>query len=292
MISSFLAKSLIKPTRQPVVKNPKDYGMDYKNIEYKTADGVLIKGWLIPGKSDKLIIMTHPMPFTRYGFSVKHQGFFKITKREVELLNTVKNLNNAGYNILTIDLRNHGESGAANSGFCGIGLLEYEDVIGVMDYVAARDDLKNKLIGFVSLCTGANATIIAMSKASGKFKNVKCMIAVQPVSADVFSKCILKAKYPMFLPMYNGINKKVKKYTGYYLEDLSPKNYIKDLKVPIMYVQVEHDPWSNKENIEGFFNNTKTEKKLLWIEGEERFDGYNYFGKKPEEMTNFLKKYL
>lgn len=292
MISNFLAKSLVQPKRQPTKKKPSDYGMDYEDIEFKSLDGVKLKGWLIRGNSEKLIILTHPMVFTKYGFSVEDQGNFKITKLEVEFLNTIKRLNDEGYNCLIFDFRNHGESGTGNEGFSAIGLFEWQDVVGVLDYILQRDDLSSKEVGFVSHCMGANSTIIAISKANDKFKNVKCIVAVQPVSGDVFTKCFIKDKYPLFWLFYNGINKNIKKFTGYNLEDMSPRNYFKDVNKPILFVQVEKDPWTQKQDIESFYNSINAEKEILWIEGEERFSGYNYFGNHPEDMIAFLKKYM
>lgn len=292
MISSFLAQSLLKPKRHPLKKNPNDYGMDYEDIQFQSLDGVQLKGWFIPGDNGKLIIMTNPMPFSRYGFSANSQGMFKITKLEVELVNTVKQLHLAGYDVIIIDLRNHGESGRANDGFCTIGLNEWQDVAGLMKFIASRDDLKSKPIGFMSLCTGANATIIAMSKAKELFTNVKCLFALQPVSANVFTRRILKALYPLFVPFYNGINQSVKKSTGFTLEEMSPRTYVKDIRVPVFYAQTANDPWSVKEDIEGFFNETVPEKSLLWLEGKERFDGYNYFGAHPDKMLDFFGKYV
>jgi hypothetical protein len=292
MISEYLARSLLMPRCHPIKKTPGDYGMEYEDISFQSVDGVDLKGWYIPGSSEKLIVMTNPMPFSRYGFSVDSQGVFKITRLEVELLNTVKQLNGAGYDVIIIDLRNHGESDSANGGFCTVGMNEWQDVAGVMRYIASQEDLKSKPVGFMSLCTGANATIIAMSKAGELFENVKCLFAVQPVSANVFSKKILEDQFPLFKGFYNGINKKVKKHTGLFLEEMSPCKYVKDIRVPVIYAQTENDKWYDREDVLRFFHDTPVEKSFLWLTGNERFDGYNYFGSHPQEMLAFFQKHL
>jgi hypothetical protein len=53
---------------------------------------------------------------------------------EVNFLPEYKALQDAGYNILCYDIRNHGLSGSGNGGTVGIGLLEYRDVIGLVRY--------------------------------------------------------------------------------------------------------------------------------------------------------------
>ncbi len=65
MIAKMLAKSLVFPRRQPLVKHPGDYGMDYHDVAFESPDGLTIRGWHIPAEGDRLIVVTHPMPFTR-----------------------------------------------------------------------------------------------------------------------------------------------------------------------------------------------------------------------------------
>jgi pimeloyl-ACP methyl ester carboxylesterase len=292
MLARFLANSLIRPKRQPVVKNPGDYGMKYDNIEFMAPDGIRLKGWLIAGSSAKLIIVTHPMTFTKYGFSVAHQGFFKVTKLEVEFLHTIKHMNQHGYNVLAFDFRNHGESDRANNGYSAVGLFEWQDVVGALDFVSSQAALKEMPVGFLSHCMGANSTIIALSKAKAKFQKVRCLLAVQPISADVFTQCIIQVKYPLFAPFYPGINRCARKFTGYSLEEMSPREAVKNIEIPTLYAQVEQDPWTRKSDIESFYRQTPGEKKLLWLKGQERFDGYNYFGEHPEAMLQFFETYL
>lgn len=86
-----------------------------------------------------------------------------------------------------LDFRNHGESGAdLDRGIAGVGLKEYRDVVAAKEYIKGRDELRNMSVGFVSFCMGANSTIIAMSKEPDTFKNVKCLLAIQPISFEVF----------------------------------------------------------------------------------------------------------
>jgi pimeloyl-ACP methyl ester carboxylesterase len=287
-----MTKSLIYPRRQPLVKNPVDYGMDYQDVEFQSPDSVLIKAWLIPGGADRIAIVTHPMPFTRYGFSVKHQGFFKVTKKEVELLKTARVLHDAGYDVLTFDFRNHGESGEGNEGVCGVGLNEWPDVIGALDYIAAHPQLNQKKIAFVSHCMGANATIMAMSRKRDKFHQVKCLVAIQPVSMDVLVPCLMEDKYGMFSSRVPAIDRRIEKVSGYSLKEMSPRDAVRDIMVPVLFVQVKADPWTVPDDVQGFFADSPDPKTLLWIEGEERFDGYDYFGDHPEELIGFLNQHM
>lgn len=293
MLYKFLAKALIQPNRRPLVKNPSDYGMEYQDIDFKSKDSTNLKAWYIPGTSDKLIIMTHPMPFNRYGFHTKGQGLLKVSNVEVELLKTAKQLNQAGYSVFTFDFRNHGESDTANEGICGVGYYEWQDVVGAVNYILASPKLKNKKIGFASHCMGANATLIALGKEPELFADTKAVVAVQPVSMHTFVPHYLKDKMPLLKNKTSQINEKIKEMAGFGLEDMSPAPYIKNIKIPILYVQVQNDAWTDPSDVQSFYDLTTAPKEIFWINGDlERFDGYNYFSNHPDKMLEFLNKYM
>ena len=150
-------------------------------------------------------------------------------------------------------------------------------------------------VGFVSFCTGANSTIIAMSKEPNKFRNVKCLVAVQPISMEVFVRTYLMRRFTslgakLLFPL---IKMFVNMQSKYRLEDMSPAKFAKDIKVPTLYVQTRNDPWTEPSDILGFYKNTSEPKELYYLEGlSHRFQGYQYFGEHPEKMLEWLKKYL
>ena len=292
--AGIFAKSLVYANRQPIIKSPIDYGLEYKTIELKTTDELKLKGWLIPGEKNSIAIMVHPMNFTKYGYSIKNQGQFKITDIEVEFMNTAKSLHNAGHNVLTFDLRNHGESDDSPDRIFTLGVREYNDVIASLDYIHTSPNLKDMEIFFVSFCTGANATIIAMNKEPDKFKNVKCIVAIQPISMDVFVTNFMDDKYPIFNGMIPKIEKKCIEYGGLKFNQMSPLDYTNNIFLPTFYLQVEADKWTDVNYVKEMYENTPQPKEILFIEGEDlhRFDMYNYFGEKPEILLNYIDKYV
>jgi pimeloyl-ACP methyl ester carboxylesterase len=292
----FLSRTVIYLDRQPVPKTPKDYGMDFQNIEFKAADGVNIKGWLIPAKSNKLVVITHVGGLTKYGSTKQFSSFSKLYNEEIEFLKIARHLHNEDYGVLLFDFRNHGESDPSpNGGKAGIGLEEYHDIVAAMDYIQRNESLKDKEVGFVSFCMGANSTIIAMSKQPDSFVNVKCLVAVQPISMEVFVHSYLRSRMTLFgaTLLFPLIKLFVNLQSKYRLQDMSPARFVRDLKVPTLYVQTRNDPWTEPSDIRGFYENTPTEKEFFWIEGKtHRFQGYQYFGEHPEKMLEWLKKWM
>jgi hypothetical protein len=142
---------------------------------------------------------------------------------------------------------------------------------------------------------GANSTIIAMSKQPDAFRNVKCMVAVQPISMEVFVRTYAKKRFTsaggrlLFLIIKRFVNWQSK----YRLHDMSPRDYVKDIRVPTLYVQVRNDPWTELSDITGFYENTRSEKEFFWLEGfTHRFQGYQYFGDHPEKMLDWLNRWM
>ena len=94
---------------------------------------------------------------------------------EVDFLPELKHLHEAGYTILTYDLRNCGLSGQGNGGFSGLGLLEARDVVGSVRYARSREDLAGMKLGLFSRCMGGNSTIIAMDLWPEEFEDVQAL---------------------------------------------------------------------------------------------------------------------
>jgi alpha/beta superfamily hydrolase len=283
------SNTVVRGRRQPIVRTPKAYGMDYEDVEFPAADGLCIKGWFIPaaGENRRTIILTHPMPFNRHGFLTRNQGFPPLARTDVDLLKTAQVLHQEGYPLLLLDFRNHGESEA---GMSGVGLEEYRDILGALAYLRQRPDLQNPQIGFVSFCMGANATIVALSKAKDQAENLQFLVAIQPVSAEVFIRSYLRAVYtPLSLVLVPILDWVVQRRGGHPLREMTPLPYVKDLHLPTLYVQAKTDRWTELSDTQSFVDATPEPKAVWWIEEQlNRFEAYNYVGEHPEMILAFV----
>ncbi|MBN1316652.1 MAG: hypothetical protein JXA42_14335 [Anaerolineales bacterium] len=298
LISSYIFSTLVlRSRRQPIVRTPQEFGLAYEDIEFKSVDGLTIQGWFIPAGPagsgegpDKVIIQTHPMFFNRHGFNARGQGFPPLAFTDVDLLKTTFALNQAGYSVLTFDFRNHGESEA---GLSGVGLTEYQDVLGALEYVKNRWSPTVK-VGFVSFCMGANSTMTALSKGKGQAGNVKFLVAIQPVSAGVFVRCYLSAVYtPLSLFLYPIVDWLDQVRGGFAFNKMSPLPFARDLELPVLYVQAELDRWTDMKDLQSFYDATPGPKEMwLFSDVIKRFEGYNFVGQNPERILAFIRKYF
>ncbi|MER8373663.1 hypothetical protein [Mesorhizobium sp. M1406] len=51
-----LVSAMANPARSPILRSPADDGIAFSDVFFPAMDGVTIKGWFIPGDSDRLII--------------------------------------------------------------------------------------------------------------------------------------------------------------------------------------------------------------------------------------------
>jgi dipeptidyl aminopeptidase/acylaminoacyl peptidase len=119
MLVKNLAGTFGRPIRSPILHTPDEDGLEFENVSFPSMDGVALEAWFIPADSDKLVIANHPLWFNRYGFPAHLEPWTQIGAAggndfEVNFMRDYKNLHEAGYNVLTYDMRNFGHSGAAN----------------------------------------------------------------------------------------------------------------------------------------------------------------------------------
>jgi uncharacterized protein len=240
--------------------------------------------------------MAHVLGLTKYGSVASHRSLNKMYDKEIEFIKTARHLHEHGYWVLMFDFRNHGESGRSpNRGMTSVGLDEHKDIVAALTFVSRRPELRELPVGFVSFCAGANSTIIAMSKRPEAFANVKCLLAFQPISMEVFIRSYVGWRSApvlawLFMP---AIKLFVRLRGKRAMEEMSPRQYVKDLNVPVLYVQTIHDPWTQLTDILSMYEATPGPKEFFWIEHiSNRMEAYCYFQDKPEKMLDWLEKRL
>ncbi|GLP94741.1 alpha/beta hydrolase family protein [Paraferrimonas sedimenticola] len=293
----YLAEFAVRPMfRTPLFVTPNDWGIDnYKNVFFPSADGVPLEGWLMrAANSQKLIIANHPMPMSRAGFC-GHFGepWSNVDDIKIDFVRIWSHLVKAGYNVLAYDLRNHGTSGAANGGICGIGRYEWRDCVGAKRYVDNHPELAQMDVALYSQCTGANAQFEAIKYHPELFANVKCMLAPLPVSMQALMSSF--AALQGVADYLELMDFEQLKLGGFKNEAMNPQHFADAVTMPVLSVQVKDDLWTDNpaDGQKTFDALGSQDKQLFWIEGTtRRFDGYNYFGEHPEMMLEWFGKYL
>lgn len=283
--------------RSPILKDPADYGLEFESLTFPSTDGVPLESWWIPCEgSDKLIIANHPLWFSRYGFPAHLEPWKSLggagNDFEVDFVPDYRILHDAGYNVLTYDLRNLGQSGSANSGGGSGGRFEARDVIGSLHFAREDSRTSGMTIGLFSRCQGMNATMFAMQEHPEEFADVRCVLAPQPLSVGATMK--RTAEVLGFPERLDDLEREIQLQVSFTFDEMTPVPWAKSVRVPTYLYQVRDDLMTDPSDIQGMYDNIPiAEKELHWIEGTTaRWDGYLDFQRDPQAKLEFLARYM
>ena len=127
-------------------RGPADFGLRGETVSFTSQDGIPLKAWWLPanGTPRGAVIIAHGIDHTRQ-----------------VMLPRATFLVHAGYDVLAVDLRGHGESSGT---VVSPGLLEARDVLGAVRYIRSRGD--NEPVAVLGVSYGAVACLIAAAQSS------------------------------------------------------------------------------------------------------------------------------
>jgi dipeptidyl aminopeptidase/acylaminoacyl peptidase len=122
----------------------------YENVRFPSRQtNVQLAGWYIKGEpSAPVVLLTHGI---------------RQCKSDSNVLTAAGMMHRNGFNILLIDLRNHGQSDVV-SGRTGFGSTEYQDILGGWDWLIERKRFIPQQIGLYGVSMGAAATLITFAQ--------------------------------------------------------------------------------------------------------------------------------
>lgn len=289
MFGNMISNMMVKPNQSPLFDSPEAYALDYEDVSFETEDGVTLRGWLIKGGTDRVIVQSHfGVQCNRGGWTPKGHGMITPWKKDIRFLRQAEYLVEQGYSVLMYDLRGHGESDLGPIPWVSWGPEEAKDVIAAVDFVSER--FPDAAIGLLSICMGAGSTTYAYGRDDGlaRCKNVKAMIAVQPLLYTCFVKAL---GMPGF--MARAGEKVSEQRLGF---DMGKPDFVKDapkVTVPTLVVQNTNDPWTEMGMVQDYFDGLTVEKELKLLDLEKsRFAAYDYVGTHPEELMGWFDRHL
>jgi dipeptidyl aminopeptidase/acylaminoacyl peptidase len=126
----------MRPPREPVVRPTADPDFaKLRDVAFRTADGLLLRGWYAPSMNRAAVVLAH-------GYA-SNRG---------QLLPEARVLMRAGYGVLVFDFRAQGESEGDHLSF---GDLERRDVRAAIDFVAAQPDVAVGRVGTLGFSAGS-----------------------------------------------------------------------------------------------------------------------------------------
>lgn len=211
----------IHPPRYYDDNKPSDYGLEYENVSFTTADKIKIKGWLIMAENARgTVIVGHGYPFSKGNILPVAKFLYP------------------EYNLLFYDHRYLGESSGK---ITTIGIKEVEDVKAAVRFVRSRlgEDEKIALYGF-----SLSAAAMLMAK-----QDVNAIVADSSY-ADL--EMMLEHVYAGFgifkLPFVKLTKLLARLFLGVDINNASPVNAVKDYDAPILVIHGKLDSQIPVEN--------------------------------------------
>lgn len=209
-----------RPIDRALTSSPAEFGADFKDVEFQSADGIKISGWLLASRGrGATIIYSH--------------GLFRSRR---EMLDRAAVLWKLGYGALLYDERNHGESGKART---SLGYLERLDALGAVRFLRETNGEKEKLVLF-GISMGATADLLAAAE-SNEVSAVVSDSAFLSLEETVAHHVRLFFRIPAF-PIANEIEFFVERRAGFDGEDLNALEAVKRIgDRPVLFIAGERD---------------------------------------------------
>ena len=291
MFGNMVSNMMVKPYQSPLFDKPENWGLDYESVEFPATDGTTLRGWLIKGGTDKVIVESHfGVQCNRGGWSPEGKGPIRPWKEDIKFLRQAKHFADNGYSFLMYDFRGHGESDLGPKPWVSWGPEEAKDVLGAVDYISGRPEFANASIGLLSICMGSGATTYAYGLEDGMAKRdkVKALVAVQPLLYSCFVDAL---GMPGFLQRAGA--RVTKERLGFDLAEPNFVDHTPKINVPTLVIQNENDPWTQLPMVEGYYNGLTVEKELKMLDLEKsRFAAYDWVGTHPADVRAWFDKYL
>jgi fermentation-respiration switch protein FrsA (DUF1100 family) len=158
---AFAAHIMTSPLAPHIDITPNFISDDWRSAEFKSTDGVQLRGWFFEGQSTKAVIMVSGLFANRT--NSEYMG--SIIAKELIFL---------GYNVLLYDTRAHGKSDGDRVGF---GSVEGEDIVGAVKFLNSQG-FASKDIAIIGDSMGAISTLMVVDK----LKEVGAIVLDTPAS--------------------------------------------------------------------------------------------------------------
>ena len=139
--------------RAEIGATPASVGLEYERVTLRTRDDVTLAAWYVPGSTRAAVVLLHGATSTRS--NVLDEAFV---------------LADAGFGVLMVDARGHGESGGRAMDF---GWHGNADIAAATTYLSTRADVDQDRIGLVGMSMGGEEAI----GASGSNPLIKAVVA-------------------------------------------------------------------------------------------------------------------
>ncbi len=261
-------------------KTPQDFGMEYRAVEFRTSDGVPIRGWYMPAAGGSAgakgtIIYCHGLNRTR-----------------VEMLPVAQFGHSLGYNGVVFDFRHQGESGGK---LASIGYWERLDAEAAQRYALEQEKAAHPMILW-GISMGASSALMAAAE------DPEVAAVISDSSFLSFKDTIRHhwnlvhhwAPFTRYLPTFPVVDEII--YGAAWRAHFSPSDFDLEKAVrridprPVLFIGVEGDQRMPPSIARRLYEDSRSpQKSLLIVPGTRHGEGFKSGHEQyVEAVTKFL----
>jgi len=248
---------------------PETHGFAFDEIHIPGVKNSQLYGWWIPASPDApTLILVH--------------GWGRNLSR---MMPYIRALHPLGYNLLTFDARNHGNSSSEKHPTVG---TFSEDVLAVVDFIAQSDLASSPSIGVVGLSIGGGAAL----NAAGWDTRIQSVITVGALShpKEVMKLEFQKRNIPNFIPLLLFGYMRLR--FGLNFDKIAPINNIPNANAQILLIHGDKDetiPLAQGQALAKAGNPARTR---LWVVPGKGHSNCNTHPQFWDEVSRFLEETL
>ena len=267
-VGTWSAGSILSaPFNQSIGNLPSD--VTGRNVEFESASGATIRGWLIPGeKGAGAVVLMHGVRASRLSMLKRARFLFR-----------------AGYTVLLFDFQGHGESTGERITF---GYLESKDAQAAISFL--RSKAPDEKIGVIGVSMGGAAVLLSSPPLD---VDAAALEMVYPTIEQAISNRLAQrlGKWSsVFTPLLSW---QFRPRLGVGVEALSPKNRVGKVTAPKLFIVGEEDRRTTIEESLQMYTAASEPKELWVVEGVGHVDSYRALSEEYEQrMLAFFEKHL
>jgi fermentation-respiration switch protein FrsA (DUF1100 family) len=240
-ISVYAARKIaVAGARIPITSTPANLGLAYRNITFPAReDGVMLKGWFIPG------VLPDGRLTTNRTLIVVHGNDGNRADKSINLLGLTGDLARRGFAVLAFDLRGYGESPPAP---LSQGYFEDRDVLGAVDFLRSGTPPypelgRPRIIAGWGLSMGA----VSLVEAAMRERAIAAIVAdsMETAIAPIVAREVTVRKGGLPLPFVPGAFVTYWVLYGVNFYAIRPVDLVARLAPrPLFFIQAEHDDFT------------------------------------------------
>lgn len=270
-VTPWLIHRAYRAPRVPEHRTPADFDLPYRSERIPTANGKRLFAWFIPGGEGA---GSYPVVAVLHGWG-GNAG---------HMLPFAALLHRAGYGVLLLDARNHGNSD--DDDFSSMPRFA-EDLEHGLDWLLQQPDVDPRQLFLLGHSVGAAAALLVASRREGLAGVVSIAAFAHP--AEMMRRQ-MRAHHIPYVPIGWLVLRYIERTIGVRFDAIAPRNTIQRIGCPVLLVQGEEDRCVPPEDARRIYAKRRDERVELLMLPDAGHDSMRAIGVHGNALLGFLNR--